>query len=250
MDTTSKDPSHACHGRPPTRNVEQRELESRNDWTLLEQWRNGDEASGQALLKRYTELLVRLFRKKLNNFDDIADLVSETMLGCTRGLDRVRRSGSCRSYVVACAMNNLRLYYRKKAKRDREIGDFADVCIAAPTDPRSPASLVHLRREGQLLVCALRKLPRDQQVALKMMYFEGLNGAEIASVLGIPKQTAYTRIRRGKEKLRAIMQGFDRSPKIADSKMMGLRSWAAQLRNEFSRGSLRVRTPVQWREPG
>nr|MCH9683429.1 hypothetical protein [Deltaproteobacteria bacterium] len=101
-------------------------------------------------------------------------------------------------------------------------------------DPRSPASILHLRREGQSLVRALRRIPLDQQVVLKMMYFEGLNGAEISSILGIPKQTAYTRLRRGKEKLRAIMAGFDESPEVAESTMMGLRSWAAQLHDECS----------------
>ncbi|MEM7153755.1 MAG: sigma-70 family RNA polymerase sigma factor [Myxococcota bacterium] len=205
-----------------------------DDWELLEAWRRGDQKSGQKLLKRYLGVLTRFFRNKVKNHEDAADLVSETMLACTRARQNVRDAGAFRSFLFSCAMNTLRLYYRKKVKRNRELDDFEDICVGESEVPLSPTSMIAIRREGQLLVRALRRLPLDQQIALELTHIEGLNGPEIAELLGVPQQTIYARLRRGAEKLRKLVAELAESPDIAESTMTGLQTWAAQVRNELS----------------
>ncbi len=206
-----------------------------DDWQLLEAWRGGDAASGEALLGRYLGLLTHFFRNKVSNPEDVADLISETMLACTRARDQVRDTAAFRSFLFSAAMNMLRRHFRKKAKRERELGDFAHICIGDPGDPRSMASLVSLKEEGRLLVRALRRLPLEQQIVLELSYIENLSGAEIARLLGIPRPTVYTRLRRGTEKLRAVMAEMTGSYEVASSTMTSLRTWAAHVREEIVR---------------
>ena len=205
-----------------------------DDWQLLEAWRDGDQSAGQTLLKRYLGMLSAFFRNKVSNPADVAELVSGTMIACTRARERVRDSGAFRSFLLSCAMNNLRLHYRKKLKRNRELDDFENVCVGEMADAQSPTSIIALRREGQLLVRALRRIPLDQQIVVELTYMEGLNGPEIARLLGIPKQTVYTRLRRGTEKLKAMVGELAESPELAMSTMTGLRTWAGQVRDKFS----------------
>lgn len=205
-----------------------------DDWELLEAWRNGDGASGEALLGRYLKTLTRFFRNKVNDPDDVADLISETMLACTRSREQVRDSAAFRSFLYASAMNMLRRHYRKKVKRDRELDDFADICVGDSDHPRSMTSMVSLQEEGRLLVRALRKLPLDYQIVLELSFIENQNGAEIAELLDIPKPTVYTRLRRGKEQLRTAMLELTDNVALADSTMTGLQTWATRLREEFS----------------
>ncbi|MCH9687838.1 MAG: RNA polymerase sigma factor [Deltaproteobacteria bacterium] len=205
-----------------------------DDWQLLEAWRDGDRAAGEALLGNYLGMLTRFFRNKVDDPDDVADLVAETMLACTRSRERVRDSGAFRSFLFSSAMNMLRRHYRKKVKRGREVDDFAKICVGDSDNPRSLTSMVSLQREGRLLVRALRRLPLDQQIVLELTHIENLNGSEIAELLGIPKPTVYTRLRRGTEKLRAQVVDLAESPEIATSTMTGLRTWAAQVRDEIT----------------
>lgn len=204
-----------------------------DDWQLLEAWKGGDARSGEALLGRYMGLLTRFFRNKVSDPDDVADLISETMLACTRSKERVRDSGAFRSFLFSSAMNMLRRHYRKKAKRKREVDDFAQICVGESSDPRSLASLVSLQREGRLLVRALRKIPLDQQIVLELNYIEQLSGPEIAEMLGIPKPTVYTRLRRGTEKLRVVVAEMEKSPELVESTLSGLHTWAAKIRDEI-----------------
>lgn len=206
-----------------------------DDWQLLEAWRAGDGASGEKLVGRYLGLLSRFFVNKVNNPEDVADLISETMLACTRGKDRLRESAAFRSFLFAAATNMLRRYYRKKVKRDRELDDFADICVGDADNPRSFASLLTVQQEARLLVRALRRIPLDQQIVLELSYIESLNGAEIADLLGVPQPTVYTRLRRGKEKLREVVAELADSAEVADSTMVGLHTWAARIRDEIER---------------
>jgi RNA polymerase sigma-70 factor (ECF subfamily) len=54
------------------------------------------------------------------------------------------------------------------------------------------------REDERLLTEALRRVPLDAQVVLELAYWEGLDGAEIAQVLAVPLNTAYSRLRRAK----------------------------------------------------
>lgn len=200
-----------------------------DDWALLFAWREGDRGAGERLATRYFGLLTRVFLNKVRNPDDAADLVSETFLGCTGGRDRLADEGSFRSYLFAVAMNKLRGYFRKEAKRRREIGDFEDVCVASEL-PHSPVSMVARAQEGKILVRALRRLTLDQQIVLELNFFEGLRGPEIAELLGIPAATVYTKLRRGKEQLTTLVHELAGDPVLAESTVIGIATWARQIR--------------------
>ena len=44
-----------------------------DDWQLLEAWRGGNGASGEALVGRYMGLLTRFFRNKVSNPEDVRE---------------------------------------------------------------------------------------------------------------------------------------------------------------------------------
>lgn len=203
-----------------------------DDWELLFAWRGGDRGAGERLAARYFGLLTRFFLNKVRNPDDAADMVSETFLGCTAGRDRIADEGSFRSYLFAVAMNKLRGYFRKEAKRRRELGDFEDLCVADAL-PRSPVSMIARAQEGQLLVRALRRLSLDQQIVLELHFFESLRGPEIAELLSLPAATVYTRIRRGKEQLAGLVHQLAGDPELAASTVIGIDTWARQIRAEL-----------------
>lgn len=204
-----------------------------DDWGLLFAWRNGDNNAGERLATRYFGLLTRFFLNKVKNPDDAADLVSETFLGCTSGRDRIEASGSFRSYLFAVAMNKLRGYFRKQAKRRRELSDFEDICVAHSL-PKSPTSLIARAQESRLLVRALRRLSLDKQIILELNYFEDLRGPEIAELLGLPTATVYTHLRRGKQRLAEIIQQIADSPQLAESTVCGVDTWALQVREKIT----------------
>ena len=52
---------------------------------------------------------------------------------------------------------------------------------------------------------ALRQLDEHYRVALYLKYYEGYKASEIAQTLGIPENTVYTNLARGREKLKEVL---------------------------------------------
>ena len=63
------------------------------------------------------------------------------------------------------------------------------------------------RLEVRDLESALRQLPDEQREVLLLVALEDLSYAEIASALGIPVGTVMSRLARGRERLRLLMDG-------------------------------------------
>jgi RNA polymerase sigma-70 factor, ECF subfamily len=73
------------------------------------------------------------------------------------------------------------------------------------------ASTVRPEQEYQIelrqTLSALYALPEEQRQVLVLVAIEDLSYAEVAQVLGIPLGTVMSRLSRGRERLRRIMEG-------------------------------------------
>jgi RNA polymerase sigma-70 factor (ECF subfamily) len=203
------------------------------DWILLERWQQGRRDAGDELLRRYLGLLSRFFHNKVSNPQDVADLVSETLLACTRGQQGIRASKSFRSYVFGVALNQLRRYYTKQHKREIEREDFEECCVNYLDASHGQGAVVVEQQQTSLMVQGLRRLPLSYQVVLELSLFEEMSGREIGELLDLPTATVHTRLRRGKEYLAVEVERLTTSPDLYNSTVTDLEGWARQLRQRL-----------------
>jgi RNA polymerase sigma factor (sigma-70 family) len=162
-----------------------------SDGDLLAQWSGGSRTAGNELIERHFDTVHRFFRNKVGS--EIEDLVQQTFLACVEARLRYQGQASFKTFLLAIARNQLFTHY---SKRRREVLDFT---LTSVHDlGTSPTGVLARREDERLLTEALRRVPLDAQVVLELAYWEGLDGAEIAQVLGVPLNTAYSRLRRAK----------------------------------------------------
>ncbi|MCA9688167.1 MAG: sigma-70 family RNA polymerase sigma factor [Myxococcales bacterium] len=202
------------------------------DWELLERWQAGEARAGDLLLRRYFGFLKRLFRNKVANPDDVADLISESLLACTMNKHRIAEQRSFRSYLFAIALNKLRDYYATRRRQQLREEEFLALRAIDVEEP-SLSARVAQQREVMLLVQALRSLPLDDQLVLELRLFEGLTGRAIGELLGLPTQTVHTRLRRGREKLEVEVTRLAENPDERRSTISNLEDWAKRLRAQI-----------------
>jgi RNA polymerase sigma factor (sigma-70 family) len=166
------------------------------DEALLEAWNRGDAGSGEQLFDRYFVRLVRFFRTKVHG--DVEELVQQTFLGCLESRSRFLGEGSFRGFLFAIARNVLHNFYRARTRKGEEVA-ISEVSLH-DLDPR-PSTVLAERREHQILLESLRRLPLDAQLILELHYWEEMTSAAIAQVLQVPHGTAQTRIRRARRLL-------------------------------------------------
>lgn len=196
-----------------------------DDAELLERWRSGEVAAGEALFERYYDPIERFFLNKVSN--NIADMVQETFVACVEGRDRVQDSAKFRSYLFSIAYNVLRGYLRKSYRGGPQLDlDEVSVHDVAP----GPGTLITDRREQRLLLEALRNIPVDYQVILELHYWEQMTTADIAGVLELPVGTVRSRLRRARELIEETMGRMASAPGELQSTVTRLEDWAERCR--------------------
>ena len=168
------------------------------DLELLDGWRSGDSRAGEELVSRHWSSISRFFRSKIG--DEGADLISQTLLACVEGRDRIE-GGNVKAYLFSVARRRLADHFRQRARSpvvDLSMSALADI---AP----GPATELDRNQRKELLRAGLARIPLDDQIALELSYFEALSTREIATVLEIPENTVRSRLSRARDKLRVAL---------------------------------------------
>jgi RNA polymerase sigma factor (sigma-70 family) len=171
-------------------------MDETSDGDLLSQWAAGSRPAGDILIERYFGLLHRFFRTKTAT--ESADLVQQTFLACIEARGRYRGVASFKAFLLGIARNQLFSHYARRKKQALD-----DTMTSVHDLRTSPSGMVARREHQQLLQEALMRIPLEAQTILELVYWEGLRGAELASVLDVPPNTASSKLRRARLLLEA-----------------------------------------------
>lgn len=170
-------------------------------------------------LNEHTAFLRRFVTGLLGDRDGVDDVVQDTWVSA---IERpAKETRSMRAWLAGVARNLVRQRHRGAARRERR------EYLAARPD-RLPSSVDDIERLDLLdrVVAAVRGLDEPYRSTLLLRYYDGLGPSEIASAQGLPVATVKTRLRRGLERVRAILDEADRAKAAADP---NARSWRAVL---------------------
>lgn len=193
-----------------------------DDLVMLERWRGGDSAAGNALFHRHFESIYRFFAHKTDG--DIDDLVQETFLACLHSVDAFQRRSSFRTYLLAIARHTLFGYWRRRSVAGKML-DFDEISVASLST--TAGTRLAQQEDRAALLAALRELPLDQQVLLEMFYWQELDRDQLAEVYDVAEATIGTRLFRARkalqDRLNEVATGARRPPDDFDAWAMALR---------------------------
>jgi RNA polymerase sigma-70 factor, ECF subfamily len=159
--------------------------------------RAGDQAAFAGIVHRWQTRLVTLAWRFCHDRTMAEDMAQDAFVRAFRSLHTFRGESTFSTWLTAIALN----VYRS-ALRDRDpipvVLDLARIRLA---DAGPLEGLQALERSDAVRQMVLRLPPRYRE-AIVLYYFEEMNLAEAARVLGIPEGTLKARLHRGKEFLR------------------------------------------------
>ena len=192
-----------------------------SDAELLERWGCGDRAAGAELVERHFDALYAFLRRRAIGAVD--DLVQQTLLACVESRARFRGDASFRTYLLQIARYQLYAHYRRVSRVS--VNDLGH----ARSDETTPTQRMVREQDERLALLALRRLPSIFQVVLKLSFFDGLTGPEIAEVLSIPEPTVRSRLRRGLDRLRSETESLSAGASNLHETSSQLQSWAERV---------------------
>ena len=138
------------------------------------------------------------------SIDVAEDLTAETFLKLVRSARRYDPAqGSARTWILAIARNVLRDWGRRGRLRQYvALGNLHDLEWDAPSPEER---LVREEEIGRLLDAVATLAPADREL-IGLRYGSGLDGAEVAQMLGVSEGSVRTRLWRALARLRAVLQ--------------------------------------------
>ena len=167
------------------------------DFALLDRWREGDKASGEALFARHFDSLCGFFATKCHGEAD--ELVQRTLLACVSSRDQFRKQSSFRTYLFAVARHEL-YHHLRRSQRDGARLDFGVTSIADLVT--TPATRLARDAERIQLIESMRALPVEQQTLLELHYWQELDVAALAEIFEASANAIRIKLHRARTALR------------------------------------------------
>ena len=165
-----------------------------DDETLVVSAANGDAGAFARLFDRYHEMIRAFAYRICLGQSDAQDIAQETFIKAARSLASFRGGSSFRTWLYRIATNTGRDWLRGKMRAER-----LDTALANETPDAG-------HTEGHAAVAeALLALPENFREAIVLTFYEGMNHAEAARVLGCAETTVSWRVFRAKRKLKQLL---------------------------------------------
>jgi RNA polymerase sigma-70 factor (ECF subfamily) len=177
------------------------------DLELVERHRYGDRAAFEQIYRRHAEMVFNLALRMTGDPEEAADVSQETFLRVHRHCGRFRGQSSLKTWIYRVAVNCCRSRFRRNQTwRTRIVSGSLERIEQVADTRRGPEDRTLARDRGETVMQALLRLPEPFREAVVLRDLEGLTYEEIARVVGTRIGTVRSRIARGRDRLRALLE--------------------------------------------
>jgi RNA polymerase sigma-70 factor (ECF subfamily) len=162
------------------------------------------EARLRWMVDEHIDFVARVLRNAGTPIAEMDDEVQRTFITAARRIDDVR-PGAERSFLLQTALH-VAAHARRTAARRREV--LAEEAPEIVDTAQTPEQLTDQKRARQLLDRVLSQMSTDLRTVFVLYEFEELSMAEISDVLGIPRGTVASRLRRARSDFRDRVRGL------------------------------------------
>jgi RNA polymerase sigma-70 factor, ECF subfamily len=151
--------------------------------------------------QREVAFVYRSLRRLGTAPSDVEDLAQEVFLALRRSWPEFDQTRPVRAYLFGITF---RIAAKHRRKNRREI---AFKLVEIPDDRPGPDDELVAKRARALLLSALEHLPLPRRAVLVMHEIDGIPVDEVAAMLGIPRFTVYSRLRKARRELESALRG-------------------------------------------
>ena len=165
---------------------------------LVKEAKKGNNDAFSNLIKMYKKELYLIARSKLNNDDDIADCIQETILKSYKNIKKLKNNSSFKYWIIKILINECNNFYKKKERNE------------LPIDNENIKEMFDLKNQIHNSIdfgSIIKDLSIDEKQILTLYYVSGYNTKEIGKLLKKNDNTIRIKMMRAKNKLKEMYKG-------------------------------------------
>jgi RNA polymerase sigma-70 factor (ECF subfamily) len=170
-----------------------------SDSSAIQRVLAGDVEAFALLVDRHHARMARYAFHLLGSEAEAEEAVQDSFVRAYRSLSSYREQDQFGAWILRILVNRC----RTRLVRDKRREEVAATWVREAEQPFEPSERLAMRDE---LAVALAQLPGDQREAVVLRYADELGYDEISSITGAGISALKMRVKRGCERLRAILE--------------------------------------------
>jgi len=175
--------------------------EATTDEALMGRYVAGDVPAFDTLYERHELPLWRYILRHSGNRANAEELMQDVWFAVAREAPRFRTDAKFTSWLYTMARNRIIDRYRTSHGHVA-----ADMEMLVDEHSPSPLQAAEQAELGELILVALDRLPREQREAFVLQVDSGLSVEQIATVTGTTFETAKSRLRYARDRLKDLLR--------------------------------------------
>ena len=169
---------------------------------LVRKAKNGDKEAFMELVKPLEKKLYVIAKSKLDNEEDIKDIIQETLLSSYKNLNKLNDSEKFESWILIILLNNCNKYYKKKKH-----------VIQIPLEDNN--SIVDMEDNYSKLEQNIdffkyvELLDEDEKDIFILYYSDDMTTKKISDILGMNENSIKTKLRRIRQKVQIYIERWN-----------------------------------------
>ncbi|MCS7250551.1 MAG: sigma-70 family RNA polymerase sigma factor [candidate division WOR-3 bacterium] len=182
---------------------------------LIKRAKNGNDEAFEMLISRYEKKIYNLAYRLLNNEEDAAEVLQETLIRAYRFLKKFQERSSFYTWLYRIAVNVALRKLKKRAKEekvlslDQNVTGYEDIPQEIPDETQNPEVIYERKKIQEAVRKALAEIPENYRSVIFLRDVEGLSNKEVAEILKLSVAAVKSRLHRGrlflKEKLKHLI---------------------------------------------
>ena len=166
-------------------------------YELIQRSKKGDKEAFTEIIRNMDKDLYKIAKARLNNEDDIADAIQETIIKAFKSIKKLKYDEYFKTWVIRILINNCNLIYKKKNKKEISFENLQNKRHLTYSDIEKVDSSLDFEY-------IIEKLNYNEKIVLNLYYGEGYTSKEISKILGAKESTIKSRILRAKDRIRKM----------------------------------------------
>lgn len=173
-----------------------------DDWALVDRAQSGNSDAFALLVRRYQGPIVYFCYRMAGSRQDAEDIAQEVFLRLYRHLDRLSPQAKFSTLLFGIARNLTLNHLRDSRRRGRDRSVPLESHADAESGYGRPAHEARMREIESRVEQAMTCLSPEHRMILHLREVEGLDYAEIATIMKCRNGTVKSRLARAREQLR------------------------------------------------
>ena len=169
---------------------------------LIKKARDGDKDSFVEAIIIIQKDLYNIAYVKLNNIDDVNDVIQETMFKAFKNIKKLKKFKYFKTWVIRILINECNKFYIQKYKRNRINTNYRELDLE--NTYANDIEKIEIKDE---LDSIISKLSEKEKIVIYLKFYNNFTIKEIAKILHTNQNTVKTRLRRAEEKINKLRKG-------------------------------------------